>query len=149
MTTQPTPAPAPGIKVEGHGLLRATAITVAVALAVNLIIWAVATAISDVPDRFTPLQPGTIAFFSIVGVAGAVALFGFLRSRVADPTRTFRQIVPVALAVSLIPDVVIWANDAYDGAAKAETVLPLMAMHVATAIACATLLPTLATSRRR
>jgi len=149
MTTQPTPAPAASSKAEGHGLLRAAAITVAVALAVNLLIWAVATAISDVPDRFTPLQPGAIAFFSIVGVVGAVALFGFLRSRVDDPTRTFRQVVPVALAVSLIPDVVIWANDAYDGAAKAETVLPLMAMHVATAIACATLLPMLANSRRR
>ena len=56
--------------------------------------------------------------------------------------------VPVALAVSLIPDVLIWTNGAYGGAATAETVLPLMAMHVAAALACATLLPRLAEARR-
>ena len=68
-------------------------------------------------------------------------------SRVADPAATFRRVVPVALAVSLIPDVLIWANGAY-GAATAETVLPLMAMHVAAALTCATLLPRLAEARR-
>jgi hypothetical protein len=43
-------------------LHRATAVTAAVALLVNLVIWAAATAISDAPDRFTPLQPGSVAF---------------------------------------------------------------------------------------
>ena len=131
-----------------HGLLRAAAITAAVALLVNLVIWAVATAITDVPDRFVPLQPGAVVFFTIVGVAAAAGLFRLLLARVSDPTATFRRVVPVALAVSLVPDVLIWANGAYGGAAKAETVLPLMAMHVAAAVACATLLPALATSRR-
>jgi hypothetical protein len=134
--------------MSSHGVLRATAATAAVALLVNLVIWAGATEIRDVPERFTPLQPGSVAFLTIIGVVAAAGLFGLLRSRVADPTATFRRVVPVALAFSLTPDVLLWANDAYDGAAKAETVLPLMAMHVATAMACATLLPRLATSRR-
>ena len=133
---------------ERRRLLRAATVTAAVALLVNLVIWAAATAINDVPDRFTPLQPGSVAFLTIIGVAAAAGLFGLLLSRVPNPTATFRRVVPVALAVSLIPDVLIWATDAYDGAARAETVLPLMAMHVATAIACVTLLPALATSRR-
>ncbi|HEX2273316.1 MAG TPA: DUF6069 family protein [Acidimicrobiales bacterium] len=133
---------------ERRRLLRATAVTTVVALLANLVIWAAATAISDVPDRFTPLRPGSVAFLTIIGVAAAAGVFGLLLSRVRNPTATFRRLVPAALAVSLIPDVLIWATDAYDGAARAETVLPLMAMHVATAIACATLLPTLATSRR-
>ena len=131
-----------------HGLLRATAITVGVALVVNLVISVVARTISEVPDRFVPLQPGAVVFFTIIGVAAAAGLFGVLLTRASNPTATFRRVVPVALAVSLIPDALIWANGAYEGAAKAETVLPLMAMHVATAVACATLLPAVATSRR-
>ena len=148
MSSQPAPAAAATPVVERRGLLRTTAVTAAVALLVNIVIWAAVAAISDVPDRFTPLQPGSVAFLTIIGVAAAAGFFGLLLSRVPNPTATFRRVVPVALAVSLIPDVLIWATDAYDGAAKAETVLPLMAMHVAAATACATLLPALATRRR-
>ena len=132
---------------ERRSLLRASGVTVVVALSVNIAIWAAATAISDVPDRFTPLQPGSVAFLTIIGVAAAAGVFGLLLSSVPNPTATFRRMVPVALAVSLIPDVLIWTTDAYDGAARAETVLPLMAMHVAAAMACVTLLPALATPR--
>ena len=140
-------ASAPATVEESRGLLRASAVTAAVALAANLVIWAIANAISDVPDRFTPLQPGSVVFMTILGVGLAAGFYALLRSRVDDPAATFRKIVPVAAAISLIPDVMIWANDAYEGAAKAETVLPLMAMHVAAAIACAVLLPKLAGSR--
>ena len=107
----------------------------------NLVILALASAISDVPERFTPLQPGSIVFMTLLGVALAAGFYAVLRSRVADPAATFRKIVPVALVVSLIPDVMIWAQGAYTGAAKAETVLPLMAMHVVTAAIVAALLP--------
>jgi hypothetical protein len=44
----------------------------------------------------------------------------------------------------LIPDVLIWATNAYSGAATAKTVLPLIAMHIATAAICFFVLPTLA-----
>ncbi len=149
MTSQPTPAvAAPAVGARGT-LFRATAATAVVALAANLAIWTAATATSDVPDRFTPLQPGAVAFLTIVGVAAAAGLFQLLLSRNRNPTATFRRVVPVALVLSLVPDVLIWGTGAYDGAAKAETVLPLMAMHVAAALACATLLPALAASRRR
>ena len=123
------------------GLLRAAAITTGAALVINLIILAIATAISDVPDRFTPLQPGSVVFMTILGTGLAGGFYALLRTRVDNPAATFRRIVPVALVVSLIPDVLIWADGAYEGAAKAETVLPLMAMHVATAVVVATLLP--------
>ena len=146
MSTQTTFAPA--IVTESRGLLRATAMTAAAALAANLVIWAIATAISDVPDRFTPLQPGSVVFMTILGIGLAAGFYALLRSRVTDPAATFRRIVPVALAVSLIPDVLIWVNDAYQGAATAGTVLPLMAMHIATAAIVATLLPRPTASNR-
>jgi hypothetical protein len=146
-TTAPIPADA-AVTSERRGVLRATAVTAGAALAANLVIWAIASAVSDVPDRFTPLQPGSVVFLTIIGIAAAGGFYALLRSRVADPAATFRRVVPVALAISLIPDVLIWANEAYEGAAKAETVLPLMAMHVVTALLVAALLPRLADSRR-
>ena len=123
------------------GLLRAAAVTTGAALVINLIILGVAKAAVDVPDRFTPLQPGSVVFMTILGIALATGFYALLRSRVENPAATFRRIVPVALIVSLIPDVLIWTSDAYEGAAKAETVLPLMAMHIATAVVVAALLP--------
>ena len=145
MSTHATSAPA---TAERSGLLRASAVTLVVALAANLVIWAIANAISDVPDRFTPLQPGSVVFMTILGVGLAAGFYALLRSRVDDPAATFRKIVPVAVAISLIPDVMIWANDAYEGAAKFESVRPRMAMHVAAAIAGAVLLPKLASRRQ-
>ena len=92
---------------ERRRLLRATAVTTVVALSANLVIWAAAAAISDVPDRFTPLRPGSVAVLTIIGVAAAAGVFGLLLSRARNPTATFRRLVPAALAVSLIPDVLI------------------------------------------
>ena len=142
MSAQPNIGSAPATAgAERHGLLRAAAIAAGVALVINLIILAIAKAAVDVPDRFTPLQPGSVAFMTILGTALATSFFTALRSRVADSVATFRRLVPVVLVVSLIPDVLIWAGDAYDGAARAETVLPLMAMHLGTAVVVAALLP--------
>ena len=142
MSAQPNVTPAPALAGAARGgLLRAAAITTGAALVINLIILAIAKAAIDVPDRFTPLQPGSVAFMTILGIALATGFYALLRSRVDNPAATFRRIVPIALIVSLIPDVLIWTSDAYDGAAKAETVLPLMAMHLATAAVVATLLP--------
>ncbi len=142
MSAQPiaTSAPAPAGAARG-GLLRAAAITTGAALVINLIILAIARAAVDVPERFAPLQPGSVVFMTILGIALATGFYALLRSRVDNPAATFRRIVPIALIVSLIPDVLIWTSDAYDDAAKAETVLPLMAMHLATAAVVAALLP--------
>ena len=148
MSTHTTSTPATGAATDSRGLLRAAAVAAAVALAANLVIWAIATVISDIPDRFTPLQPGSVVFMTILGVGLAAGFYALLRSRVADPAATFRKIVPVAAAVSLIPDLMMWASGAYQGSATAETVLPLMAMHVAAAVACGVLLPKLASRRQ-
>ena len=123
------------------GLLRAAAATAAAALVANLVILAVATAVVDVPDRFTPLQPGSVVFMTILGVALAAGLFRVISARSGDTAATFRKVVIAGFVLSLVPDVLIWANGAYEGAAKAETVLPLMLMHVAATAAVLTILP--------
>lgn len=96
-----------------------------------------------IPQRFTPLQLGSVITLTILGVLGSTGLYRMVTTRSAEPTRTFRHIVAVALPVTFIPDAAIWATSAYGGAAKAETVLPLMLMHIAAATACWILLPSL------
>jgi hypothetical protein len=125
-----------------RGLLTAAATTAAVATAANLAIWALTDALVDVPERFTPLQPGSVVFMTLLGVALAAGFLRLLAGRTDRPAETFRRIVPVALVLSLIPDIGIWASGAYEGAAEAQTVLPLMAMHVVAAAAAWRLLPT-------
>ena len=124
-----------------RGLVAAAATTAGVATAANLAIYALTDALVDVPERFTPLQPGSVVFMTLLGIALAAGFLRLLAGRTDRPAETFRRIVPVALVVSLIPDVLIWASGAYEGAADAQTVLPLMAMHVVAAAACWTLLP--------
>ncbi len=131
----------PAEDAPGRGLLSVAATTAAAAATVNLAIWALTDALVDVPTRFTPLQPGSVVFLTITGVLLAAGFLRLLARRSPRPAESFRRIVPVALVVSLIPDVLIWATGAYEGAAQAQTVLPLMAMHVVAATACWLLLP--------
>ena len=123
------------------GFPAAVATTAVAAVVANLAIWALANALVDVPDGFTPLRPGSVVFLTIIGVLLAAGFLQLLAGRSPRPVETFRRIVPAALVVSLIPDVLIWASGAYAGAAEAQTVLPLMAMHAVAAAACWFLLP--------
>ena len=147
MSTQDFALPRTGSETKNRGLLQAAATTAVAATVGNLVIWAVATAAIDVPDRFTPLQPGSVIFMTLLGVVLATAFLRVLAGRTDTPAETFRRIIPVALVLSLVPDIAIWANGAYEGAAEAKTVLPLMAMHVIAAAAVWQFLPT-AYSRR-
>ena len=124
-----------------RGLLKAAATTAAVAVVANLAIYAITDALVDVPERFTPLQPGSVVFMTLLGIALAAGFLRLLAGRTDRPVETFRKIVPVAVVLSLIPDIAIWAQGAYEGAAEAKTVLPLMAMHLAAAAAAWQLLP--------
>ena len=142
MSTQTPTLPRTDTGTAGRGLVKNAAITAAVASAGNLVIWAIASAAVDVPDRFTPLQPGSVVFMTVLGVILAAVAYKVISGRSATPAATFRKIVPIALALSFVPDVLIWASDGYEGAAKAETVLPLMAMHLLAGAAVYALLPT-------
>ena len=130
-----------------RGLLAAAATTAGVATVANLAVYALTDALVDIPERFTPLQPGSVVFMTLLGVALAAGFLRLLAGRTDSPAESFRKIVPVALLLSLVPDIGIWASGAYDGAAEAQTVLPLMAMHVIAAAAAWQFLPA-AVSRR-
>jgi hypothetical protein len=141
MSTQDLALPRTDIRSKSRGLLKGAATTAVAATIGNLVIWAIATAAIDVPERFTPLQPGSVVFMTVLGVVLAAVAFKIVAGRSATPVETFRKIVPVALVASFVPDVLIWAGEGYEGAAEAKTVLPLMAMHVLAGAAVYFLLP--------
>ena len=140
-TSAPTPNALTAGDAPRRGLLAATATTAGIATAANLAIYAVTDALVDVPERFTPLQPGSVVFMTLLGVALAAGFLRLIAGRTDRPAETFRRIVPVAFVLSLVPDIGIWASGAYEGTAEAQTVLPLMAMHVVAAAAAWLLLP--------
>ena len=140
-TTAPTRSVLGADSAPRRGLLAAAATTAGIATVANLAVYALTDALVDVPERFTPLQPGSVVFMTVLGVLLAAGFLRVLAGRSSRPAETFRQIVPVALVISLIPDVLIWASGAYEGAAEAQTVLPLMAMHVVAAAVSWLLLP--------
>jgi uncharacterized protein YacL len=97
---------------------------------------AITVSIETVPSAFTPLHTSSVVLLTIFGVVGATVACLVLNALVASPLATFRRVVPIALTLSFIPDVLIWTSHAYDHTARASTVVPLLIMHVAVASIC-------------
>jgi hypothetical protein len=116
-------------------------------VAATVAIRAVTVSVETIPSAFSPLHTSSVVMLTIVGVVGATLACLALNAVVANPLRTFRRVVPFALALSFIPDVAIWAGHAYQHTARASTVVPLLVMHVAVASIC--LYAILALGRRK
>jgi DMSO reductase anchor subunit len=93
-------------------------------------------------------------FFTVVSVAGATAVYVFLYARVRRPYRVYVVVALIALLLSLAPDFALTQvaltgdpGHSIPQASWAEAAL-LMAMHIATAALCITLLPRLPLLRR-
>lgn len=122
-------------------LALATAVTVTGSVISVLVVRAVAVNVVTVPAAFTPLKLASVVMLTVLGVLAAAGACRLLNTVSRQPIRTFWRVAPVALAVSFIPDIAIWAGHAYSHTATASTVLPLMIMHMAVAGLCLTVLP--------
>ena len=67
----------------------------------------------------SPLHTSSVVLLTIVGVVGAAAACLTLNALVASPLRTFRRVVPFALALSFIPDAAIWLSHSYQHTTRA------------------------------
>ncbi|MFG2126586.1 DUF6069 family protein [Streptomyces sp. NPDC048751] len=117
------PARPSGLVVTG-GLIG----TVAVAVAVNAVVAAIAHA-AGASDDFQPLQLSAYAPLTVIGVLAAAAAWAIIRARSARPNRLLRTLVPVVLVVSLIPDVMVGVSASRPGTSWGA-VIALMVMHV-------------------
>ena len=98
--------------------------------------WLAVSALS-IPPEFLPLDgPGPVAFFTIVGSVGAVAVYAIVRRVALRPDFAFRIIAGVVLVLSIMPD--LWlltdgAAEQFPGATP-SAVMVLIVLHVVAAI---------------
>ena len=133
-------------RFERSRLLRAGAATLVSSVVAVLVIRAVARSVVTVPASFTALRTSSVITLTVLGVIAATGACLVLNRRVSRPISTFRRIALVALAISFIPDIAIWASHSHGASAK--TVIPLMLMHVAVGSLCLLILPTLGRETR-
>lgn len=124
-------------------LARVGARTVALAVVVNVLIRTVAVSVLGIGEGFEPLGVGPTVFFTVVGVAGAVVVFGLILRFARRPVRLFRRVALAVLLVSLVPDVLMLFSGSMPGATVAG-VLTLIVEHVASWAVAVGVLTTLA-----
>lgn len=132
----------PALPFSRRRLLPATALALAGSLAGVLTIRAVAVASTSDTSRFSPLAPGSVISLTVLGVLLAAATCLWLNRVSARPVASFRSVAAAALALSLVPDLIVWLARPFPQT-RAATVLPLMAMHVLVAAICLVVLPRL------
>lgn len=116
-----------------------------VAGVMNAIVRVGAIALFDVPPGFGPLGWGPILNTTVVGVAGATAVYGVLVRTSSQPTRRFTIIAALVLIISFVP---LLAPPAFLAEAPGSVLLTLAVMHVTTAAAVVWLLPRATTTDR-
>ena len=113
----------------------------AFAIVVNVVIRTVAVSVLGLGEGFLPLGVGPTVFFTVVGMAGAVVVFGLVVRFAKRPVRVFRRVALVVLLVSLVPDLLLLFSGSMPGTTVAG-VFTLMVEHVASwAIAVAFPIP--------
>jgi len=112
------------------GLLLAAVVVASIA---DAIIAAVAHA-AGASDDFQPLQAPAFIALTLIGILAGAAGWVIVRRRAERPRALLNRLVPVALAVSFVPDVVL-LFDHYLPHASTAGVVGLLAMHVVVATA--------------
>lgn len=121
MTTQSVPVASRGRTAALLGLA-----VVASAVATTLVAFAALALGAD--PTFAPLQPQAFLTFATAGTLAALAGWMLVVRFVPRSARLLRVLVPVLVAVSLIPDVVLLLTGFIPGATPTG-VLALMLMH--------------------
>jgi len=112
-------------------IVAAALVAAALATPLDLVIEAVARQAFAVPPEFEPFQ-GTVAPYTIGGIALAAAAFAVVRRFARDVSATYLRLSIVALVLSWIPDVGLLVI--HDPGATVPAVAALMVMHATTAI---------------
>jgi hypothetical protein len=105
------------------------------AIVVNTVIALSARGLFDIPGTFQPLTAAAYIPASIVGaLAGAVGWY-LVTARVRPGSRLPMALVPVVLALSLIPDAALLIDRSRIPGTTTAGVLALMLLHVGVAVA--------------
>lgn len=140
MTADHAPAVSTTVSTSTGTLARVRTIVILVlavlAVAVATAIVAVAALALGADPTFVPLQPMVYLSFAIPGVLGAIAGWAFVVRFLRQSARALTVLVPVLLALSLIPDVAL-LNLGFIPGATVTGVVGLMLMHPIVAVTAA------------
>jgi hypothetical protein len=104
-----------------------------------------ALAVLNIPADFVQLQTPAFLPLTVVGVLGAVIAFAIVGRLARRPVRTFQIVAVVALVLSFLPDIGLFATGA--PGATLPAVLVLMLMHIVAAVVAVGVLTRLAVER--
>lgn len=110
-------------------LLWVGPLTILGAILANTTIWQVAVAVLQPDPQFLPFTSPVPIVSTFFGVLGAVIVFAIIRRISKNPIALFKRVALIALALSLIPDIVMLLTGFNPGTTLAN-VLVLMLMHV-------------------
>ena len=121
--------------------------TIVAAVAANVLVWAIGSAVVGYDLRFLPLAgPGGAIIFTVVPAVVAVLLYAVLLRFAGNPARVFTILAAVVLVLSVIPDFTYIPT--VPGATPAQTAV-LVLMHVVAAVVIVGMLTRLASKDGR
>jgi hypothetical protein len=104
--------------------------TIVLASAANTAVSFAAQALGATPEVIQGLTPQAYVFLTAVGVIVAAVAWALIRSKAARPNALLRKLVPIVVAVSLLPDLLLFGIPG----ASPVGVVALMVMHVVVAV---------------
>jgi hypothetical protein len=102
---------------------------IVLASAANTAVSFAAQALGASPAVIQGLTPQAYVFLTAVGVIVAAVAWALIRSKAARPNAVLRKLVPIVVAVSLVPDLLLFGIPG----ASPVGVVALMLMHVVVA----------------
>ncbi len=125
-------------RVDARRLLWVAPLTMLAALLANILVQTLVHTLFPVTQMFSHLMFGD---FVPLTVGAACLVFAVVAQRARQPITLYRRIAGVALAVTLIPDSLMFAET--DPTNSTAGIVSLMVMHVVDAALCVGLLTTL------
>lgn len=119
-----------GPPTSGSRIIRGVVAAAVAAVAANTAI-VLLSLVAGASNEFQPLQPSNYISLTVAGVLAGAAGWAAVRRWSRRPATMLRQLVPAVVAVSLVPDVVLFFTRLQPNTTGAG-VVALMAMHVAT-----------------
>jgi hypothetical protein len=136
MSTNKLSPQTPGAAGNASNIWLAGSVSMAAAVAANLIVRAFLFVLLDLPGDFPPLQPISVIMFTLIGTGSGVLAYVLVNKYSKNPTRTYLVIAAVALLLSILPNFALMANPAAapfpDGSALVFGVLILF--HIVAAL---------------
>jgi hypothetical protein len=97
-------------RATASNIMLAGAVSMAAAVAANLVVRAFLFVLLDLPGDFPPLQALSVIIFTLIGTGLGVLAYALVIKYSKNPTRTYLLIAAVALILSILPNFGLMAN---------------------------------------